>query len=172
MFATPLDLYNFLVNETSYKLHGTRLQSIDEILRSRKLDCWEAVEFAKFYLKQMQSVKHVKPIFIAFYGFENNMLYPAISHTATFFEYKSSKYYMEASWRQYAGLYQFNSWGYAILEFLNLFETYSYPSNEDIEKYNIQKLMMIMYGDVPPKATEKEFYDVISKGKLLYEKDI
>ena len=49
-FSTPEQVYSFLTKQTTYKTHRKRIQSVDEILLSKELDCWETVEFQRYFL--------------------------------------------------------------------------------------------------------------------------
>ncbi len=192
-FSTPEELYKFLVEETEFSVHKRRLQTIDEIWKSRKLDCWEAVDFQDYYLKQMSVVKNVRRIYISYlmkdrYKYpENGEHDPVIidnekyywvsdgSHSVSMFEYKNKVYYLEVANRMKQGLYEFNSWKEAITF---LYKEFTSESRKDI--HMIDKLVIFDYTniDIPRRFTNSHFeansqyINAVFKGKMLYEKDI
>lgn len=192
-FSTPEELYKFLVEETEFSVHKRRLQTIDEIWKSRKLDCWEAVDFQDYYLKQMSVVKNVRRIYISYlmkdrYKYpENGEHDPVIidnekyywvsngSHSVSMFEYKNKVYYLEVANRMKQGLYEFNSWKEAIIF---LYKEFTSESRKDI--HMIDKLVIFDYTniDIPRRFTNSHFeansqyINAVFKGKMLYEKDI
>jgi hypothetical protein len=150
------------------------------------LDCWEAVEFQKYYLKQMFTVKNVRSFFIGVFKkepynqtpkeFNEESIYtfnwnPYNSHTVSIFEYNNKICYLEASWRSKQNIYKFNNWNDAITYFVKLFIT---DPNllRDIKEEQLEKIFVYEYFDMPLRATDEQFFQTVFNGKMLYEKDI
>ena len=92
-FSTPEELYTFLVEETEYEEHGEHMKTVEEIHQVKTMDCWEAVEFQKYYLKQMSNVKNVRSFFVGLFKKEETELSinwnPYFTHTVSMFEYNN-----------------------------------------------------------------------------------
>lgn len=192
-FSTPEELYNFLSKETEYSTHKRHIQSIDEIWKSRKLDCWEAVEFQKYYLKQMSNVTNVKSIYISYlmkdkYKYKDSGEHTPViidnekyywvsdgSHSVSMFEYKDEVYYLEVADRIRQGLYKFNNWKKAITF---LYKEFTSKSRKDIQ--NIDKLFIVDYTNViiphnptnSHKDANSQFIDAVFKGKVIFVTDV
>lgn len=173
-FSTPEQVYSFLTKQTTYKTHRKRIQSVDEILLSKKLDCWESVEFQRYFLSQMPSVKNIRTYSMVFYKNENN---PRNCHTVIFFEYKNKVCHMETSWRSHACFKAFSNWNAAVnfavkryIKDIGEFENLS--TLQYIKKYKLNTFKVYEYKDIKEHATDKEFVNQVFSGKLIYETDL
>lgn len=175
-FKTPEELYNFLVNKTEYDEHNQKLRSIEDIFKQRKLDCWEAVEFQNYYLKQMDGVTNVRSFFIGFFKkqYEANDVWwePYASHTVSIFEYNNEICYLEASWRSKQNIYKFDNWNDAINYFIEMFTSDPDKNMDYIKQMGLEKCFVYEYGNIPPQATDIQFIDTVESGKLIYQYDL
>lgn len=185
-FSTPEELYTFLVEETEYEEHGEHMKTVEEIHQVKTMDCWEAVEFQKYYLKQMSNVKNVRSFFIGVFKkeqynqtpkeFNEESIYtfnwnPYNTHTVSMFEYNNKVCYLEASWRSKQNIYKFNNWNDAIAYFVKLFIT---DPNllRDIKEEQLEKIFVYEYFNIPSRATDEQFFQTVFDGKMFYEKNI
>lgn len=184
-FSTPEQVYSFLTKQTTYKTHRKRIQSVDEILLSKELDCWETVEFQRYFLSQMNSVKNIRTYAMGFYmkkDYEyDGKIYakfiPRNNHTVILFEYKNKVCHMETSWRTYACFKVFSNWNTAVnfvvkRYFNNIGEFENLSTSQYIRKYKLKSFQVYQYKDIKEHATDKEFLDQVVSGKLIYETDL
>ena len=174
-FSTPEELYTFLVEETEYEEHGEHMKTVEEIYQVKTMDCWEAVEFQKYYLKQMSNVKNIRSFFVGLFKKEETELSinwnPYFTHTVSMFEYNNKICYLEASWRSKQNIYKFNNWNDAIAYFVKLFIT-DPNLQRDIKEEQLEKIFVYEYFNMPSRATDEQFFQTVFNGKMLYEKDI
>ena len=83
--------------------------------------------------------------------------------------FKNKITYLEASWKDKKGIYTFNTWNDAIRFILK--EYARFVGKENIKKNNIKKLFLVEYFDIPLHATDRQFFDAVFEGKILFEKE-
>jgi len=169
VFKRPEELYSFLISNTTYRPHVKHLKTVEEIYKEKTLDCWEAVEFQKQYLINMKDVTNVKSFFMGFFTKNESNYVPYSTHTVSLFMFKNKITYLEASWKDKKGIYTFNTWNDAIRFILK--EYARFVGKENIKKNNIKKLFLVEYFDIPLHATDRQFFDAVFEGKILFEKE-
>lgn len=129
-----------------------KLQSPEELLKSKLGVCWDQVELERLFFEKNNI--DFSTYFIVYY--DGNM-YP----THTFLTYKSNNEYIwfEHSWKKHKGLHKFNSIHELLREVKKIF------TNEEIEKnYNIKNLCIYKYEKPTYNISCIEFYNHCEKG--------
>ena len=128
-----------------------RLQTPEELLKSKCGICWDQVELERAFLEK-KKIK-VKTYFI--YVVDNENL---PSHTFLSFESNNKYYWFEHSWEKYQGIHEYDREIDLLLDVKKLF----------IKEYNENDLVFI-YEYQKPKAhlTCDEFYQYIETQKLI-----
>lgn len=105
--TTPEQLSSWMRNNITYWKHDeSNIQTFDEILKSKKGDCYDQVEFEKYMFRRI-GIKY-SCLFMIEYN-DSNWQQGYGTHALLYYNKNNKIYWFENAWENYHGIHQYNS---------------------------------------------------------------
>lgn len=131
-----------------------RLQSPQELLKSKIGVCWDQVELERYYFK---SNNNIKTYFIVHY---DNDKCP--THTFLTYEKNNKYYWFEHAWEKYRGIHEYNNEKEMLIDIRNKFIKMELNSN-----YQKNNLLLREYFKPKYNLSVKEFFNHCEKNNPI-----
>lgn len=131
-----------------------RLQSPQELLKSKIGVCWDQVELERYYFK---SNNNIKTYFIVHY---DNDRCP--THTFLTYEKNNKYYWFEHAWEKYRGIHEYNNEKEMLIDIRNKFIKMELNSN-----YQKNNLLLREYFKPKYNLSVKEFFNHCEKNNPI-----